>query len=73
MTARSAVFSASRRIGFVGFPISISLIVCHWVPLGVYIRSDFLLGGFGGWVNWLVVVQTWWNAELLINVRQNRN
>jgi len=43
-----------------------------WVQLGVYICSHFLLGGLAGCVNLLAVVWTWWNAEGLINVRQNR-
>jgi len=56
IAARSAVCSASCRIGFVVFPTSISLIVCHWVLLGVDVHSDFLLRGLADWVNCLAVV-----------------
>jgi len=73
MAANSAVCSASCCIGFVAFPTSISLIICHRVRLGIHPPSAFQLGGLASCVNWLAVVEIWCNAERLINVSQNRN
>jgi len=54
---------ASSPIGVVRSLTSTSLLVCHLVRLGIYIRSDFPLWRFADCVNWLVVVWTWWNGE----------
>ena len=73
MAAPLAVCSASPRIGFIAFPTSSSLILCHRFGLGVYVHSDFQLGELVGCVNWLAVVWTWRNPERLMNVRQHMN
>jgi len=56
MAVRLALCSAGCWLGFVAFPTTISLIVCHWVELGVYILSHFSLGGLAGSMAGVAVV-----------------